>query len=155
MAMKKLRALPSPFPSSVFMHVKCKESRDAWAKRCEQQRFPGTAAFGMAGSLCSSVLLVYLQHPPSPIRVQEGFTVRNYPGGWLPESINHAPISTLFFSSKPSFKLQHTRVLWLLANTWHGLSYGPSQVSQALGEVAHGGLTAGHGNHQVRTQDCH
>lgn len=97
MAMTNVRALPSPFLSSVFINVKCKESRDARAKRCEQQRFPGTAAFQMAGSLCSSVLLVYLQHLPSPGRVQEGFTVRNYGGGRLPDSINHAPILTLFF----------------------------------------------------------
>lgn len=80
MAVMKICALPSPFLSSVFMNVKRKESRDARAKRCERQHFPGTAAFRMVESLCSSVLLVYLQHPPSPIRV-EGFTVRNYHGG--------------------------------------------------------------------------
>lgn len=36
----------------------------------------------------------------------------------------HKPCShlNLIFSSKPSFKLQHTCVLRLLANTWHGFS---------------------------------
>lgn len=71
MAVMKLHALPSPFLSSVFTNAKCKENRDARAKQCEQPHFPGTAAFQMAESLCSSVLLVYLQHPPSPRRVEE------------------------------------------------------------------------------------
>ena len=46
-------------------------------------------------------------------------------------------------------------MLRLHANAWHGVSYGTSQVSHALREVVHGGLTAGHGNHQARTQDGH
>lgn len=117
----ELHALTSPFLSYAFMNVRCKERRDVQAKWCEQLQFPGTAVFQMTERFCSSVLLLHLQHPLSPIRT-EAFTVRNYHREWFPESINHTPISTLFFLPKPSFKLQHTCVLRLLANTWHGFS---------------------------------
>lgn len=41
-------ALPSLFLPSLFMNIKCKENRGVQAKWCEQQWFPGTAAFHAA-----------------------------------------------------------------------------------------------------------
>lgn len=77
MGMMELHALTSPFLSYVFMNVRYQERRDAQAKWCEQLQFPGIAAFQMTERFCSSVLLLHLQHPLSPIRT-EAFTVRNY-----------------------------------------------------------------------------
>lgn len=79
MAMKKLRALPSPFlPLSL-----CTLN----ARKAEMPEPSGVSSSGsqelrhLGWVEVSVALLVYLQRPPSPIRVQEGFTVRNYPGG--------------------------------------------------------------------------
>lgn len=151
MGMMELHAPTSPFLSYVFMNVRCKERRDDWAKWCEQQQFPGTAAFQVAERFCSSVLLLHLQHPLSPIRT-EAFTVRNYHGEWLPESVNHAPISTLFFL--PSLLLSFSTLMHSDCSQipGTGFPYSTSQVSHALIEVANSGLTAGHANH---SEDCH
>lgn len=119
------------------------------ARKAEEPKPSGVSSNGSQGlllfvwlkSLHSCKLRVYLQHPPSPVRAEK-FWVRNYHNGWLPESINHTSITTLLFL--PSLFLSSKNP----AQT-------SSQASHRPAEVANCGLTAGHGNHQVHTRDCH